>query len=106
MIGLAAAAASVAVGVGLDEFRLEAYRTRVPAGSVRFNVTNLGEDVHDFVVRSPGGRDRGALGRMEAGERRTLRMKLTRPGVWRLVCTVADHEVRGMVARLRVTRRR
>jgi plastocyanin len=34
----------------------------------------------------------------------TLRLTLRRPGRYRLVCTVADHEARGMRAALRVVR--
>ena len=47
---------TTAVGVGLHEFRVAPYRDRVLPGTVKFNVTNRGEDPHDFVVRTPRAR--------------------------------------------------
>ena len=104
---LAAAAASpatpsTAVGVRLDEFSAAAYRKHVPAGTVRFNVTNAGEDPHDLAVRDGRGRVVAKLRELAAGERATLRVRLRRTGVYRLLCTIADHEERGMLTRVRI----
>jgi plastocyanin len=87
------------VGVGLREFRLSPYRDVVKPGTVRFYVSNLGEDPHDFVVMRRG-KTYGTTGELGAGERKTLRVRLTRRGHYRLVCTIADHESLGMKARL------
>jgi plastocyanin len=98
------AAKGTAVGVSQEEFRIAVHRDRVPAGVVRFNVTNLGEDAHDLVVRRKG-RVLARLEEVGAGGQATLRTRLRTPGRYRLVCTVADHEARGMRSVLRVVSR-
>lgn len=107
IVGGAAATAqrpvSTAVGVSAREFRLTPYRTRVPVGEVRFNVTNYGEDVHDLVVRGAGGRLLGRSAEVRAGGRAVVRLRLRR-GTFRLSCDVADHAQRGMRATIRVVR--
>ena len=94
---------ATAVGVGQREFSIAIYRPRVHVGALKFNVRNLGEDVHDLVVRRAG-RPIATLASIAAGETETLRVTLRRPGRYQLVCTVADHEARGMRATLRVSR--
>ena len=95
------------VGVSEREFRISPYRKTVPTGTVKFNVRNYGEDVHDLVVVSPLGRTLGGTGEISAGEGSVLRLKLRKAGVYRLVCTQADHAARGMKSRIvvRATRR-
>ena len=95
------------VGVSEREFRIAPYRRTVPPGSVKFNVKNFGEDVHDLVVVSPKGRTLGTTGEIAAGGLGVLRVRLRTPGVYRLVCTQADHAARGMKSRItvRATRR-
>ena len=112
-LSLAALAASTAdarrhppttsVGVSAREFRLAAYRTSAPDGIVRFNLANYGEDGHDLVVQTAGGRDLARTGEVKSGRRATLALRL-RPGSYRLVCDLADHEARGMRTSFRVTR--
>lgn len=96
-------ATSTAVGVSAREYRFAAYRTTVPKGIVRFNVANYGEDGHDLVVRTRGGREVGRTGELRSGKRTTLQLRLS-PGTYRLICDLADHEARGMVTNVRVTR--
>jgi hypothetical protein len=96
-------ATSTAVGVSAREYRLAAYRASVPKGLVRFNLANYGEDGHDLVVRTRGGREVGRTGEVRSGKRSTLQLRLA-PGAYRLICDLADHEARGMVTALRVTR--
>lgn len=103
---LAAAAPSAAVGVGLDEFTLGLYRTRVRPGVVRLNVTNNGEDPHDLAVRDRRRRTLARLPELAPGTRRTLRVRLRRAGTYTLVCTLADHERLGMRAKLKVVARK
>ena len=100
--GTWAATSSTAVGVRLDEFTVAAYRKHVPAGTVRFNVTNAGEDPHDLAVRDGRRRIVARLRELAPGERATLRVRLRRTGVYRLLCTIADHEERGMLTRVRI----
>jgi len=94
-----------AVGVGEREYTLTPYRRTAPRGIVRFNVTNFGEDGHDLTVVAPDGRQVAQTPEIKAGARYALRVKLKRPGVYRLVCTIADHSARGMQAKVRVTSR-
>ena len=75
---------------------------------MRLNLENLGEDGHDLRVIGPSGAAsavRGTSPEVEPGARYTLKVTLRRRGLYRLVCTLADHEARGMVARLQVVRR-
>ena len=94
-----------AIGIGEREFKIAVYRPRVRAGAVRFTVRNLGEDDHDLVVRRAGRRIGGLSAVVRPGRVATLRLTLRHPGRYQLVCTVADHQARGMRATLRVVRR-
>jgi plastocyanin len=95
---------ATAVGIGEREFSIAIYRPRVKPGRVKLNVRNLGEDVHDLVVRRAGRRVGGLATVVKPGATATLRLTLRRTGRYTLVCTVADHEARGMRATLRVAR--
>jgi len=92
-----------AVGVSAREYRFAAYRTSAPSGLVRFNLVNYGEDGHDLVVETRDGRELGRTGEVRSGRRTTLTLRLA-PGTYRLICDLADHEVRGMRTTFRVTR--
>jgi plastocyanin len=87
------------VGVGLREFRLAPFRDSVRVGYVRFHIANHGEDGHNLVVMRRG-KVYGRTPEIRSREERTLRVRLRRAGHYRLVCTIADHEARGMKARL------
>jgi plastocyanin len=110
---IASAAASskvrtTAVGVGLREYRIALYRSRVLPGRVRFNMENLGEDAHDLRVIGPSGSAsavRGTSAVVKAGGRGVFTVTLKRRGLYRMVCTLGDHEAQGMVARMRVVRK-
>lgn len=101
--GAARSPRTTAVGVGAREFRLAAYRARVPRGTVRFNLANYGQDAHDLVVETRGGRVLGRTGEVRSGRRATLALRLP-PGSYRLVCDLANHEALGMRTTIRVTR--
>lgn len=108
-VALATAAAAIPttpVGVGLDEFRLVAYRRTVVPGFVKLNVTNLGEDPHDLALRTPGGRLLGRTAKLLPGERATLRIRLRAEATHTLVCTLGDHERLGMRTRISVRKAR
>ena len=99
---------TTAVGVGLREYRVALYRSRVLPGRVRLNLENLGEDGHDLQVVGPSGPTsavRGTSPEVKPGARHTLTVTLKRRGLYRLVCTLGDHAARGMVSRLRVVSR-
>jgi plastocyanin len=94
---------STAVGVGAREYRLGAYRSTVPRGVVRFNLTNYGEDRHDLVVLDRRGRMLARSGEVRSGGRATVRVRLV-PGTYTLRCDIADHARLGMHTTIRVTR--
>jgi plastocyanin len=98
---------TTAVGVGLREYRVALYRGRVLPGRVRLNLENLGEDGHDLRVIGPTGTQtiRAFSPELKPGTRRTLTVTLRKRGVYTLVCTLADHEARGMISRLRVVKK-
>lgn len=93
------------VGVAEREFRIAIYRPMVRPGTVKLNISNLGEDGHNLVVRSPRGRTLRRSPEIRAGERYVLRVRVPTPGRYTLVCTIADHERLGMRSRLTVSRR-
>jgi len=94
-----------AVGIAEREFRIGVYRTSVVAGAVKLNVQNLGEDVHNLVVSGPGGYS-AAVPDIRSGGRASVVLHLNRRGVYRLLCTRANHLQLGMRSSLRVVRRR
>src|SRR5258705_8484383 len=68
-------AAPTSVGVSAREYRFAAYRTSVPHGVVRFNLANYGEDGHDLVVQTRGGRDLGRTGEVKSGKRTSVQLR-------------------------------
>jgi len=100
----AAAARPTAVGVGEHEWRIALYRPWVPAGLVKFNVRNFGEDGHDFVVRNRRGVVRARLPEIGAGERASVTARLMRRGRYTVYCSLPGHLELGMRAVLRVRR--
>jgi len=94
---------TTAVGVGAREYRYAVYRASVPRGVVLFDLTNYGQDGHDLVIETRGGRVLARTGKVRAGGRAALRLRLA-PGTYRLVCDLANHAALGMRTTLRVTR--
>jgi plastocyanin len=101
-----AAATATPIGVGEREYSIAIYRPRVRPGRLKLNVRNLGEDVHDLVVKRAGRRVGGLRTVVKPGATATLALTLRTPGRYLLVCTVADHEKLGMRATLTVSNRR
>jgi hypothetical protein len=83
------------------EFHYRLSRVRVPAGLVRIELANFGQDEHDLRLRRIGGTSVYHLTSALPGQRQTSTLRL-RPGLYRLKCTLADHAARGMRAELRV----
>jgi hypothetical protein len=100
-----AAARPTAVGVGEREWRIALYRPWVPAGLVKFNVRNFGEDGHDFVVRNARGLTRARLPEIPSGDTASVIGRLMRPGRYTVYCSLPGHLALGMRAVLRVRRR-
>jgi len=92
-----------AVGVAQREFHITPYRRSVPVGAVKLNIRNYGEDVHNLVVRGPGGFT--AIGPdVDSGSTATWVVKLRKPGTYSLLCTRANHLSLGMKSRLKVVK--
>ena len=101
---LAAAAlhAAVPVGVGAREYRFGVYRSVVPAGAVRFNVHDYGEDAHNLALRGPDGYRSAVSPDVVPGETLALTLTLRRPGTYTIVCLKPGHAAAGMRATIRV----
>jgi plastocyanin len=100
--GARAQSASTAVGVGEREWRVYPYRTTVKPGTVRFNINNLGEDVHNLQVRGPHGYRSKVTPDIRSSGAYTLVAHLRRPGIYTLICTKPGHAAKGMKAKFRV----
>ena len=96
---------ATAVGIGQREFHLSAYRKSAPAGPVKFNIRNMGQDTHNLVLKTPGGRRIDGPDVL-SGRQATWTVKLTRPGTYKLLCTRAGHYKLGMKSKLVVTKKR
>jgi hypothetical protein len=96
-----AAAPLSRVQVVAVEFHYRLSRVRVPAGPVRIELANFGQDEHDLTLQRVGGTTIYQIPKALPGERRVLNVRL-RPGLYRLSCSMADHAARGMQASLRV----
>jgi plastocyanin len=99
-------ARTTAVGVSEREYRISVYRRTVAPGTVRFNVTNFGEDAHDLTVVTTRGTVLAASGEIRSDRQATVKVRLTRPGTYGLVCLKLDHAARGMHATVVVRRPR
>jgi hypothetical protein len=96
-----AAAPLSRVQVVAVEFHYRLSRVRVPAGLVRFELANFGQDEHNLQLRRVGTSKLYEVPSALPGQRQiaTLRLK---PGLYVLKCTMSDHAMRGMKAHLRV----
>jgi plastocyanin len=86
------------VAITLDDFFLRPQNVRAAAGELTFEVVNRGRLGHNFRLRGRDG-EPVAIATMLPGRsgRETVRL---RPGSYKMVCTVANHEQLGMTGRL------
>jgi plastocyanin len=98
-----AAAPLSRVQVVAVEFHYRLSRVRIPAGPVRIELANFGQDEHDLRLQRVGSRTVYHLPAALPGQRQTTTVRL-KPGVYHLKCSLADHAARGMRAKLRVRR--
>jgi plastocyanin len=99
-----AAAPLSRVQVVAVEFHYRLSRIRVPAGPVRIELANFGQDEHDLTLRRVGTTKVYDVPSALPGQRETVTLRL-KPGLYVLKCTMADHAQRGMKAHLRVRAR-
>ena len=86
------------------EFHYRLSRVRIPAGPVRIELANFGQDEHDLTLQRVGGTRMYRLPKALPGQRQIINLRL-KPGVYKLSCSLADHAALGMRATLRVRRR-
>ena len=104
MIALAPAPSNVLVFA--DEFRLNPSRNTVQAGSVRFQLKNIGEDDHNIAVRRRAANATPTISPLvRPGKLGELTVRLP-AGRYVLFCSVADHAARGMQGSFTVTARK
>jgi len=96
-----AAAPLARVQVVAVEFHYRLSRVSVPAGQVRIELANFGQDEHNLTVRKVGTTKVMTMAGALPGTRETATIRL-KPGLYVLKCTMADHAMLGMKARLRV----
>ncbi|HZO37324.1 MAG TPA: cupredoxin domain-containing protein [Solirubrobacteraceae bacterium] len=99
------AASDRTIDVTLDEYRIVPQRISAPAGTLRVVARNTGLLTHNLVIetipKNPDNPPRRLrqLRTLHAGER-TARSVTLRPGTYRLVCSIANHETLGQYGTL------
>jgi len=83
------------------EFHYRLSRVTVPAGQVRIELANFGQDEHNLVLRKVGTSKLYSVPSALPGQRKDVTVRL-KPGLYVLKCTMADHAMLGMKAQLRV----
>jgi plastocyanin len=86
------------VEIVLDDFLIRPQNIRAQAGRLTFAVTNQGRLGHNFRLRD-GAREVVEVTTLLPGESAT-RTATLRPGSYKMVCTVANHEQLRMTGRL------
>jgi uncharacterized cupredoxin-like copper-binding protein len=95
-VGSPRAASTTTVGVRMTEFKFVLTKRVVPRGLVVFKLVNKGTVPHDFKIK---GKKSAAI---KPGRRGTLRVRFTKRGKYRYVCTLPGHADAGMKGVLRV----
>jgi len=93
--------------ITLDEYRIVPQNIAVKPGRMKFVARNTGRLTHNLVVQIPKGPDGKAV---ELGRMPTMQPGATgepikvdlRPGEYRLVCTIANHDDLGQYGTLEV----
>ena len=92
------------VQIVAQEFRFSLSRRTIKAGLAVLELRNMGQDAHDLVLERADGNAclvRWPMAQPGAVVDREIRL---RPGLYRFVCTVANHRALGMQATLVVRR--
>jgi hypothetical protein len=87
------------------EYHIGTSRSKAPAGILIAQLKNNGQDDHDLAVRNAKGQIIARTAIVHHGGLGQLRVRL-RAGRYQLVCTLADHEARGMHTTLVVRARK
>ncbi len=77
----------------LIDFKIKLSRATVEPGKVEFNVSNDGAVTHNLVFTGAGGKRTRIL---EPGQRQTIVVSFTKPGLYGFYCSVPGHRALGM----------
>ena len=92
----------VSVNVSLDEFTID-LPDSVPAGTVSFELSNVGDAEHSFAIEGPGIDGGDELeSSLSPTETFTYTVEL-QPGTYTVWCPIGDHREQGMEATIEVT---
>jgi uncharacterized cupredoxin-like copper-binding protein len=83
----------------LKEWAIELSQTEVPAGTVRFTVTNEGMMQHNFTVTDSSGQIAATPNFASSQGPQTLEVAL-KPGTYTVICSLPGHASRGQKAEL------
>lgn len=97
-LGPAAEVRGGRVEITLDDFLIKPQNVRAPAGELTVVVTNRGRLGHNLRVRDRDG-EPVKVTTLLPGDSATETVTL-RPGRYKMLCTVANHEQLGMTGRL------
>jgi uncharacterized cupredoxin-like copper-binding protein len=100
-----------AVNVTLTEYKVEMSKTSLPAGPVKFTVTNEGSIVHEIVLEPGAAVDdpmeannmTSEVEDIQPGQTVTLEWTIDTPGQYKLSCHLPGHFENGMTATFEVT---
>jgi len=100
-----------AVNVTLTEYKVEMSKISLPAGPVKFTITNEGSIVHEIVLEPGGAVDAplesdGKVAEVEdvqPGQTVTLEWTIDTPGQYQLTCHLPGHYENGMQTAFEVT---
>jgi uncharacterized cupredoxin-like copper-binding protein len=93
--------------VTLDEYRIVPQNVVVKPGRMKFTVRNTGRLTHNLVIQIPDGPDDkpveiARVDTMQPGETAEPIKVDLKPGTYRLVCTIANHDDLGQYGELEV----
>jgi len=94
--------------VTLDEYRIVPQNVVIKAGRMKFAVRNTGRLTHNLVIQIPDGPgdkpiEIARVGTMQPGETAEPIKVDLKPGEYRLVCTIANHDDLGQYGELEAT---
>lgn len=105
------------VQMKLNEYSIILDKTSIPAGPIKFEMENIGTEVHEVVLEPAGAEDEpfdlnGTESEQEdiqPGEKRTMEWTLDQPGEYQLACYITNegdtetHAMKGMITSFTVT---
>jgi uncharacterized cupredoxin-like copper-binding protein len=101
----------------LNEYSIILDKSTIPAGAVKFEIENIGTEVHEVVLEPAGAHDEpfdvngeeSEAEDIQPGAKATLEWTLDQPGDYQLACYVTnegdaeDHAMKGMITKFTVT---